>query len=206
VRAFTLIELLVVVAIISLLVSILLPSLNKAKELARGVVCAANLNQIGLAFAMYTHEWEDRLPAVSVWWSHLDAYIPTVRYQDYPTASTAWKCPTNDLYWQGTNVTSGYVVNYYMQPYTYGEGSGWWPWDFAERSRIEALRDAGSIVLVADGSQSPNPLYPYSTHMYYYQLPWYDVGYWHNGGAYFLFLSGHCEWRREGSIELYTQP
>lgn len=60
-HGFTLIELLVVIAIISLLVSILLPSLTKAKELARRAVCASNLHQIGTGLAMYQSE-EGRLP------------------------------------------------------------------------------------------------------------------------------------------------
>ncbi|MFB3892740.1 MAG: type II secretion system protein [Phycisphaerae bacterium] len=51
--AFTLIELLVVIAIIGLLVSIMVPSLTMARELARRTVCAANLHSSGTALAMY---------------------------------------------------------------------------------------------------------------------------------------------------------
>lgn len=52
--AFTLVELLVVVAIIALLVSILLPTLNKAKEQTSRVICASNLRNCGTALHLYT--------------------------------------------------------------------------------------------------------------------------------------------------------
>jgi len=59
---FTLIELLVVIAIISLLVSILLPSLQRAKELAKRAVCAANLHHLCMAVQTYASEYDGYPP------------------------------------------------------------------------------------------------------------------------------------------------
>ncbi len=60
--AFTLIELLVVIAIIALLVSILMPSLQKAKEMAKDVVCLSHQKNISLAIYLYAQDYNDTLP------------------------------------------------------------------------------------------------------------------------------------------------
>ncbi len=64
--AFTLVELLVVIAIIALLVSILLPSLQKARELAKRTLCLTNLNGIGKSLMLYLNDNDDKFPWIAI--------------------------------------------------------------------------------------------------------------------------------------------
>lgn len=94
-RAFTLIELLVVIAIIALLLSIIMPSLKKAKEYARKAICKSNEHQIALAIGTYEAEFN-------------------YNFRNYKSAKGI---PDADLdkYWFWTNGTADYAHE--PQPY-----------------------------------------------------------------------------------------
>ena len=62
--AFTLVELLVVIGIIALLVAMLLPALNKAREASKAANCLSNLRQINTAFILFAHENKGFLPQI----------------------------------------------------------------------------------------------------------------------------------------------
>jgi general secretion pathway protein G len=111
-RAFTLIEMLIVIAIISLLAMILFPAFMRARGAARSITCVSNLQQIGLAIALYAQDY-DRFPrgldpsdkfAPEIWSSRPDvqeflANTPLLQSDqvlgEYIKNSGVWRCPSD---------------------------------------------------------------------------------------------------------------
>lgn len=95
-RGFTIIELLVVVTIISLLVSIIAPSLTKARLLAKKVACQANLRAIGIAAQVYEADFEGYVP---ICWANIDPKLPRpwkswrVNLLPYAPGAAVFGCP-----------------------------------------------------------------------------------------------------------------
>jgi prepilin-type N-terminal cleavage/methylation domain-containing protein/prepilin-type processing-associated H-X9-DG protein len=114
---FTLVELLVVIGIIAVLIALLLPALNRAREQARAAQCLSNLRQLGAAVVMYTNENKNLMPG-GAWtipqlqwdWIYWDTTAPvfndpsqgplakylSIQTKDSPAISV-FRCPSDDV-------------------------------------------------------------------------------------------------------------
>ncbi|MBN2843556.1 MAG: prepilin-type N-terminal cleavage/methylation domain-containing protein [Sedimentisphaerales bacterium] len=90
-QGFTLIELLVVITIIALLVSILMPALNKARAQAKDIVCRSNQGQIAKAIAVFAASNNDKLFAFDYgekfWFRKIAKILGEKTYSNNPNAS-----------------------------------------------------------------------------------------------------------------------
>ncbi|MBN2732399.1 MAG: type II secretion system protein, partial [Balneolaceae bacterium] len=151
-KGFTLIELLVVIAIIALLLAVVVPSLRKAKEAAKGVSCRSNVRQMSIAFGTYSVDNDGRIFPFSYvgeygyWFRNIAPYLGDKDYQTSTELQTSGVmkvgiCPNTKVqtddnsgtapdnkttwYWGSENIIGSYGVNAWVLPDPDGHVSTW---------------------------------------------------------------------------------
>jgi prepilin-type processing-associated H-X9-DG protein len=191
------------VAIIATLAALLFPAINSSIARAKSAQCASNLQQLGLAFTLYSTENNNTLPPSYVigsngpdnnWWYPISKYTgATPMVYNWITAPNSvmacsmrppFHCPTvkNPDPAIGANAWVSYKMNYQFRLQTTGNNllvtTG------VSRSRIPS---PSKVLLLAEGRQTPE--------FWDYQItdiP-YGLQYPHGGKLNALFLDGHVE-------------
>jgi len=187
-RGFTLIELLVVIAIIALLVSILMPSLFKAKEIAKRANCAMQQRSIAQGSILFAHDNESILPAsvehAGLWrdyprivgsetWALRRLWASDNHNPDgkgYLTGTELMLCPSRTMDHIPTRELAGdelYILNkrwqQYYSTYHYSGGSSYVPLNYAPRFPyslylVSLDRHTPNQVLLSDHTLAPQDM------------------------------------------------
>jgi len=190
-RGFTLVELLVVIGIIALLISMLLPALNRARESATAISCASNMRQAGYALKLYQNDNKGMLPrayeGTLVWAHQLRPYIPG----DRPYEKI--HCSSIDLEINNSSTL------------TFGLNVDLIAFDLSMFKRTDRLKNSSEIILVADSiAHSMGPFHPYTAFMLgpeqggsFAAFGVGKVDYRHNKTANVLYLDIHVSAERD---------
>jgi prepilin-type processing-associated H-X9-DG protein len=163
--AFTLVELLVVIGIIALLISILLPALNRARENAKQVKCESNLRQIGLAMQLYANDNQDWFPFSAsrgaghhaedwIWWQsgedlNQSAIARFIGAQKGGSLEAVLRCPSDELALHQHGTSDPYLYSYTMNYYL---GSDHFAMTCAKRT--EVIDPSDKILLVEENGRT----------------------------------------------------
>lgn len=201
--AFTLIELLTVIAIISILASMLLPSLSRAREMARRTSCTSNMRQLNLGIQQYTQDYDERLPPAAVGNDGAGQLGGWVYYSQFGSGSNSAKfdvtkgaiytyikstqvfvCPDDT---QGQNNGDSYAINSCALTQTGNGMSG--------AKTLAAFDEVTKWMLLSEENTFQN-----TTDDGYQLVVTNKFSDRHTNGSIISFMDGHTKWYRTDKI------
>ena len=209
---FTLVELLVVVAIMGLLLALLLPAVQAARESARRVHCVSGMRQIGIALHHFADAHGGRMPKV---FGHADAGGADDERRTWITTLAPFLesvdeiriCPNDPHHdWRLGNHSTSYILNSYL---VYDEPRSKLNTGPIARSdkRLDRLRESKNTIVAFESALDPSVAHQDHTHSYNWFSAW-NVANKHvfaemrgevavdrhaGGVANYLFADGHVE-------------
>lgn len=210
-RRLTMIELMVVISIIAILVSLLLPALNKARDISKRVACLGNEKQMSIGIQSYAGDYNGYLPidandngAPCLWKKEISDYIGvsfenstwTVYYKNSVGADGVFKCPSSNI-----------------PQLTYagcGGGYGWNNWycgymdshatESRRRQKLNSFSLPSKTAVCGDGTDLGSVSYESEYSRIYPYGCCSGVGDRHSNGINLIWLDGHCEWMSQLSL------
>jgi prepilin-type N-terminal cleavage/methylation domain-containing protein/prepilin-type processing-associated H-X9-DG protein len=144
-QGFTLIELLVVIAIIAILSAILFPVFAQARDKARATSCLSNCRQIGVAFQMYTQDYDEYLPLTSY---PMPENSWTDRVQPYIKSRQILRCPSDTSQNWNTPLAGETEVrrsSYFLNAWMAGSSS---------YGNLAAIASPASVIYMAESAEN----------------------------------------------------
>ncbi len=220
-RAFTLVELLVVIAVLALLAAILLPVFAKARESARKASCQTNLRQIGVAFRLYTTDYDEHYPCngdPNLWMGRnwrvvIQTYLPGSTITSLPPGygqplsvrhSDILLCPSDERAVQVWERTSyAYSATFFHTPAQIDslepllQGSRCENWNVI----VSALRGLPTVAQREAQVKHPTQKALCAEWLSNHEKFNNDCGFWSwDGSANYLFADGHVKFLRRRQI------
>ena len=208
-NAFTLIELLVVIAIIAVLMAILMPTLNRAREQGKRAACLNNLKQLTLGWIMYADENDDKIVNADThrydaWVKWLSNATEEERIEGTRSGYLYPYCPDLKLYKCPTGIR-GEVVTYAIVDAMNGYDGIPGTENLMIYRRMRIKRPSVRAVFLDEGKLSPN-----SWTIWYDKEQWWDLTPTRHGeGTNFSFADGHSEywkWKDSRTLEFANNP